>query len=61
MTNFCETLFLDLRAIVDAEHRQLDAVRAERLDVGVVDEADSVHVDYPQVRRCALQRPDYCP
>ena len=60
MANFCETLFLDLWAIVDAEHRQLDAVRAERLDVRVVDEADSVHVDHPQVRRRALQCPDYC-
>ena len=59
--NCCETLFLDLWAIVDAEHRQLDAVWAKRLDVGIVDEADSVHVDHPQVWRCALQRPGYCP
>ena len=59
LANFCETLLFDLWAIVDAEHRQLDAVRAERLDVRVVDEADSVHIDHPQVRRCALQRPDF--
>ena len=38
-----------LGTVADAEHRQLDAVGAEGLDVSVVHEADAPHVDHPQV------------
>ena len=39
-------------------HRQLDAVRAERLDVAVVHEADAPHVDHPEVGGGLLEGAD---
>ena len=39
-------------------HRQLDAVRAERLDVAVVHEADAPHIDHPEVGGGLLEGAD---
>ena len=49
---------LHLGTVIDAQHRQLDAVGAERLDVGVIHKADAPHVDHPQVGGGLLQGPD---